>query len=284
MGFFFFSCSSDLSSVWIQHFLNFNLLLWLGLTTKQKCVSLFYSSDQMKRGSGFYCWKHWEKWSSRYQGAGCTSRNQTPGHFFHVLLWLVERRLCCWDMEPLWGEPGEGGPRWCWKSFREQGWQSAEQRDWHYWCHKAILLSCKIQIFIHYADPSDSDPCPRTTDILYKASAACTRLKKRKAFNQHQMTPTATSSVAKFWSCWQMVEVQGRPLFQRHKHNWNTCCGQLHAKNWGQQGLLACTARLRDALAALWKCFVDLPASEASHRSLYGNWKIGLGPTRESAS
>lgn len=81
-------------------------------------------------------------------------------------------------MEPLWGEPGEGGPRWCWKSFGELGWQSAEQRDWHYWCHKAILQSCKIQIFIHYVDPSDSDPRPRTTDILYKASAACTQLNK----------------------------------------------------------------------------------------------------------
>lgn len=79
-----------------------------------------------------------------------------------------------------------------------------------------------------------------------------------------------------------MAEVQGRPLSQRcHKHNGNTCWGQLHAQNWGQQGLLACTPRLRDALAALWKCFVDLPASEASHRSLYGNWKIGLGPARE---
>lgn len=95
-GIYFFSCSSDLSSVWMlwtefQHFLNFNLLLWLGLTTKQKCVSLFYSSDQMKRGSEFYCWKHCEKWSSRYQGAGCTSRNQTPGHFFSRFV------MTCWE-------------------------------------------------------------------------------------------------------------------------------------------------------------------------------------------
>lgn len=125
--------------------------------------------------------------------------------------------------------------------------------------------------------------CTRRQLLVHHWTKSRLQVHQCKAFRQHQMTPTATSSVAKFWSCWQMVEVQGRPLSQHcHRHNWNARWGQLYAQNWGQQVMLACTPRY--ALEALWKCFVDLPASEASHRSLYGNWKIGLGPTRESAS
>lgn len=86
--------------------------------------------------------------------------------------------------------------------------------------------------------------CIRHQLLVHSWKKSRLRAHQRKAFNQQQMTPTATSSVAKFWSCWYMVEVQGRPLSQRcHKHNWNTCCGQLHAQNWGQQGLHAKTAR-----------------------------------------
>lgn len=160
----------------------------------------------MKRGSEFYCWKHREKWSSRYirvQGVHPEIKHQ--GIFFTFCNDLLRGDFAAgiWSLCEV--SQGKEAPDGAGRALGSRGWQSAEQRDWHYRCHKAILLSCKIQIFIHYVDPSDSDPCPRTADILYKASAACTQLNKispASAFNQHQTTPTATSSVAKFWSCW----------------------------------------------------------------------------------
>lgn len=125
-------------------------------------------------------------------------------------------------MEPLWGEPGEGGPRWCWKSCRDQGWQSAEQPDWHYWCHKDIALSCKIQIFIHYVDPSDGDPCPRTTDILEKASAACAQLNTTSPASSSMQSIQSTSDEshsnklsAKFWSCCLWLKCKADPCPSR---------------------------------------------------------------------
>lgn len=167
--------------------------------------------------------------------SGCTVHIHKPNTrafcicLFFCLVMIVERRLCCWDAEPLWDESGEGRPRWCWKSLREQSWQSAEQRDWHYWCHNAIVLTCKIQIFSHHADLSDSDPRPRRTNILREASSACTL----KCVN-------AEHSIHTKWP---------RPR-QDDWQSWNTCWGQLHAQNWGHQVLLGCT--LAHSLLALW--------------------------------
>lgn len=72
----------------------------------------------------------------------------------------------------------------------------------------AVLLSCKIKIFIHYVDPSDSDPCPRRADILYKASPACTQLDYIPPASESMQSIQSTSKklpVAKFGRCWQMV-------------------------------------------------------------------------------
>lgn len=80
--------------------------------------------------------------------------------------------------------------------------------------------------------------CMRRHLLVHSWTTSRQRARQCKAFDQHQMAPVATRSRAKFWSCWQIVCVEVRPC---HKHNWNTCWGQLHAQNWGQKVLLAFT-------------------------------------------
>lgn len=139
---------------------------------------------------------------------------------------------------------------------------------------KLFCWVAKIHIFIHYADPSDGDPCPRRSDILYEASSACVQP------NWISPASASTQSIQSTSSGSRRDKITGRVL----KWDLVTNTTETHAevKCMHRTGVnKSCWPAHQDVLCLAW---LDLPASEATDNSLYGKWKVGLAPARESAS